>query len=155
MFRLTRGDYLMRASTRLAAPLAIAALAAAPAAAAEPAVPELARCEAPIGSVALVEGDQAGWSGWGLGSPRDLIVALAEESNCFTVDNPADTVPAQFLVTLIAGNKEEVDQGIAVRPDRCSAGCRGAARCWGCSAGSAARRRPWPPLSRWSAPATA
>jgi hypothetical protein len=104
----------MRASTRLAAPLAIAALAAAPAAAAEPAVPELARCEAPIGSVALVEGDQAGWSGWGLGSPRDLIVALAEESNCFTVDNPADTVPAQFLVTLIAGNKEEVDQGMAL-----------------------------------------
>lgn len=93
---------------------ALAGTPASAAAAAEPAVPELVRCEAPIGSVALVEGDQAGWSGWGLGSPRNLIVTLAEESNCFPVDNPADAVPAQFLVTLIAGSQEQVDKGMAL-----------------------------------------
>ncbi len=102
----------MSASIKLAVPLAIIALAAAPAAAKEAAVPELVRCEAPIGSIALVEGDQAGWSTWGLGSPRSLIAALAQESGCFTIDNPADATPAKFLVTLIAGSQEEVDKGM-------------------------------------------
>lgn len=32
-------------------------------------VPELVRCQESIGSIALVEGDQAGWTDWGLGSP--------------------------------------------------------------------------------------
>ncbi len=102
----------MSASRKLAVPFAIAALAAAPAAAKEAAAPELVRCAAPIGSVALVEGDQAGWSAWGLGSPRTLIAALAQESGCFTIDNPADAAPAKFLVTLIAGSQEEVDKGM-------------------------------------------
>ena len=73
---------------------------------------ELVRCTESIGSVALVEGDQAGWNEWGLGSPRALLVALASESGCFTVDNPNDTAPARFLVTLIAGSQEEVDKGM-------------------------------------------
>lgn len=74
--------------------------------------PELVRCAEPIGSIALVEGDQAGWTEWGLGSPRALINALAAESGCFTIDNPNDNAPARFLVTAIAGSAEEVDQGM-------------------------------------------
>jgi hypothetical protein len=96
---------------------AVAALAAtgagAPLAAkSKNAAPELVRCEESIGSIALVEGDQAGWSEWGLGSPRALINALATESGCFTIDNPNDNLPARFLVTAIAGSAEEVDQGM-------------------------------------------
>ena len=94
--------------------LAAGALVWAPGAAAKDKAPpvELVRCTESIGSVALVEGDQAGWSEWGLGSPRGLLVALASESGCFTIDNPNDTAPARFLVTLIAGSQEEVDKGM-------------------------------------------
>ena len=74
--------------------------------------PELVRCQESIGSIALVEGDQAGWNDWGLGSPRALINALATESGCFTIDNPNDAAPARFLVTAIAGTAEEVDKGM-------------------------------------------
>jgi hypothetical protein len=84
---------------------------AAPLAAKDP-PPELVRCQESIGSIALVEGDQAGWTEWGLGSPRALLNALATESGCFTIDNPNDAVPARFLVTAIAGSAEEVDKGM-------------------------------------------
>jgi hypothetical protein len=91
----------------------VVALAGAPLAAKEKAAPpELVRCEESIGSIALVEGDQAGWSEWGLGSPRALLNALVTESGCFTIDNPNDTAPARFLVTVIAGSAEEVDKGM-------------------------------------------
>lgn len=76
--------------------------------------PELVQCQDSIGSIALVEGDQAGWTDWGLGSPRALINALATESGCFTIDNPNDSAPARFLVTAIAGSAEEVDQGMEI-----------------------------------------
>lgn len=78
----------------------------------KPATAELVRCEASIGSIALVDGDQAGWTEWGLGSPRALLNAMVTESGCFTIDNPNDTVPARFLVTAIAGSAEEVDKGM-------------------------------------------
>lgn len=80
-------------------------------------VPELVRCQESIGTIALVEGDQAGWNEWGLGSPRALINALATESGCFTIDNPNDTAPARFLVTAIAGSAEEVDKGMELAKD--------------------------------------
>jgi hypothetical protein len=108
----------MTGSIKRAMPLAFAAavagLAMPPAAAAkeEAKTPELVHCDTPIGSIALVDGDQAGWSNWGLGSPRSLIASLAQQSGCFTVDNPADATPAKFLVTLIAGTQEEVDKGM-------------------------------------------
>jgi len=94
--------------------LAAGAMMWAPGASAKDKAPpvELVRCTESIGSVALVEGDQAGWNEWGLGSPRALLVALASESGCFTIDNPNDTAPARFLVTLIAGSQEEVDKGM-------------------------------------------
>lgn len=74
--------------------------------------PQLVNCEESLGVVALVDGDQAGWSKWGLGSPRALINALIAESGCFTIDNPNDDTPARFLMTAIAGSQEEVDQGM-------------------------------------------
>lgn len=70
------------------------------------------RCEASIGSIALVEGDQAEWTEWGLGSPRALLNAIATENGCFTIDNPNDAVPARFLVTAIAGSADEAGQGM-------------------------------------------
>ena len=76
--------------------------------------PELVSCEQSIGSIALVDGDQAGWAQWGLGSPRALINELARESGCFTINDPNSGTPARFLVTAIAGNQEEVDQGMEI-----------------------------------------
>ncbi|HSJ79085.1 MAG TPA: SH3 domain-containing protein [Erythrobacter sp.] len=100
---------------RFSAGIAAAAVIAAPLQAKDDkGTPELVRCSQSIGSIALVEGDQAGWTEWGLGSPRALINALAAESGCFTIDNPNDSAPARFLVTAIAGSAEEVDQGMEV-----------------------------------------
>lgn len=75
---------------------------------------ELARCSESLGTIAVVEGDTQGWSKYGLGSPRELIAALAAESRCFTMHRADDTTPATFLVNVIAGDAEEVDQGLSV-----------------------------------------
>lgn len=72
----------------------------------------LAKCDKSFGTVALVDGDTQGWTKYGLGSPRELIAALASESGCFTVHNPASGKPASFLMNVIAGDKEEVDKSI-------------------------------------------
>lgn len=98
--------------TYFAIGIAAAAIVAVPASAARDDTPELVRCTETIGSIALVDGEQAGWSEWGLGSPRAMINALAVESGCFTVDNPNDQIPARFLVTALAGTAEEVDQSL-------------------------------------------
>lgn len=74
--------------------------------------PTLAKCSQSLGTIALVDGDQAGWTKYGLGSPRELLNAMALESGCFTPKNPASTDPVRFLVNAIAGDKEEVDKGI-------------------------------------------
>lgn len=89
----------------LAASVAIGAIAA-PAHAKEAPV-ALAKCEKPLGSIAVVDGDTQGWTKYGLSSPRELIVAMATESGCFTVANGGR---ADFLVSAIAGDKEEIDQ---------------------------------------------
>lgn len=72
----------------------------------------LNKCDKSYGSVALVDGDTQGWTKYGLGSPRELIAALAVESGCFTVHNTASGKPASFLMNVIAGDKEEVDKSI-------------------------------------------
>ena len=72
----------------------------------------LAHCEASLGTIALVDGDQAGWTKYGLGSPRELLNAMALESGCFSPRNGASAEPVRFLVTAIADDKEEVDKGI-------------------------------------------
>ena len=60
---------------------AVALAATATATHAKDSPPDLAKCDQSLGTVALVDGDQAGWTQWGLGSPRELINALALESS--------------------------------------------------------------------------
>ena len=100
---------MARGNRALAAAMA-AALAGAPAAAKDAAV-ELAHCDASLGTIAVVDGDAQGWAEYGLGSPRELVSAMAVESGCFT-PHPGGNVPADFLVNVIAGDEEEVDQGM-------------------------------------------
>ncbi|PKP98634.1 MAG: SH3 domain-containing protein [Alphaproteobacteria bacterium HGW-Alphaproteobacteria-13] len=72
----------------------------------------LDKCEESYGTIAVVEGETQGWSEYGLGSPRELINALAVESGCFTPHNPGGGVSADFLMNVIAGDSEEVDKSI-------------------------------------------
>lgn len=101
----------MRGGAALAA-LAFALMATGAASAAEEEAVALTRCAKPFGSIAVVDGDTQGWTAYGLGSPRDLVGAMAAESGCFTLQDPASGVPANFLMNIIAGNKEEVDKGV-------------------------------------------
>ncbi len=96
----------------ITAALAASAILAAPAAAKDEPAASLTKCPASLGTVALVDGDTQGWTKFGLGSPRPLIAALAQESGCFTLHSPASGVPANFLMNVIAGSKEEVDKGV-------------------------------------------
>ena len=73
---------------------------------------ELVTCEESIGTIAIVDGDTQGWSEFDLGSPRELINALAIDSGCFTPHSAASGQPADFLMNVIAGTSEEVDQSI-------------------------------------------
>jgi hypothetical protein len=104
----------MNARTHVAA-VAMAALLlplATPIAAADkPAAPTLVTCEASLGTIALVDGDLAGWTQYGLGSPHELINALATQSGCFTPHTNM-SAPARFLITAVAGNQEEVDKSV-------------------------------------------
>lgn len=73
----------------------------------------LTKCDKPLGSIAVVDGDTQGWTKYGLESPRGLIAAMATQSGCFTVQS-AGGAPADFLFNAIAGDKEEVDKGIGL-----------------------------------------
>lgn len=75
-------------------------------------LPQVAKCEESLGSIAVTDGDAQGWIQFGLGSPRALIAALVSESGCFTMHDPASGQPANFLMSAIAGSKEEVDQTV-------------------------------------------
>lgn len=77
----------------------------------EPAL-SLSKCESNHGTIAVVDGDTQGWTKFGLGSPRELVNAFAIESGCFTPHNPASSEPADYLMNVIAGDKEEVDKSI-------------------------------------------
>lgn len=73
---------------------------------------DLATCTESLGTIAVVDGDTQGWAKVGLGSPRELVNALAIESGCFTPHSPASGEAADFLMNIIAGDSEEVDQSI-------------------------------------------
>lgn len=73
---------------------------------------QLTTCTESLGSIAVVDGDTQGWAKVGLGSPRELVNALAIESGCFTPHSPASGEAADFLMNVIAGDSEEVDQSI-------------------------------------------
>ena len=90
------------------------ALTISPAAARETEPIALATCEQSYGTIAVVDGDTQGWTAYGLGSPRELVNSLAAQSGCFTPHNAASGRPADFLMNVIAGDKEEVDQGMAI-----------------------------------------
>ncbi|HMO77022.1 MAG TPA: SH3 domain-containing protein [Sphingopyxis sp.] len=103
----------MRKSLGIVTVAALLSGTIAPAAAKEEPI-ALTRCEASYGTIAVVDGDTQGWSQYGLGSPRELINALAIESGCFTPHSPASGAPADFLMNVIAGDSEEVDKSIEV-----------------------------------------
>lgn len=75
---------------------------------------ELVSCEQSMGTIAVVDGDTQGWNEFDLGSPRALINTLATESGCFTPHNAASGKPADFLMNVVAGTSEEVDQSIEI-----------------------------------------
>ncbi|RYD49739.1 MAG: SH3 domain-containing protein [Sphingomonadales bacterium] len=93
---------------------ALALLGAATPAAARDKVAQLAKCEASAGTIAITDGDQQGWTQFKLSSPRGMLGALIEQSGCFTLHNPASGQPADFLMSAIAGSKEEVDQSVNI-----------------------------------------
>lgn len=107
MFRKSRFPFTLTLACAVLSGIPVAAHAADK----EPAV-SLAKCDRSLGSVALVDGETQGWTKFGLSSPRELIAAMARESGCFTLHDPASGKPASFLMNVIAGDKEEVDQTI-------------------------------------------
>lgn len=96
----------------IASGLAIAAFTTSPVSAAKKAPVELTKCETSFGTIAVVDGDTQGWSKFGLGSPRELVVQIARESGCFSIYNAGNGGSTDFLINVIAGDKEEVDKGV-------------------------------------------
>lgn len=75
---------------------------------------ELMTCEQSLGTIAVVDGDTQGWAEYDLGSPRALINTLAVDSGCFTPHSAASGEAADFLMNVVAGSTEEVDQSIEI-----------------------------------------
>jgi hypothetical protein len=90
----------------------LAMLAATPAAAKNEAPPSLTKCDSAIGTIAITDGDQQGWTQVKLSSPRPMLAALIEQSGCFTLHNPASGKAADFLLSAVAGSKEEIDKSM-------------------------------------------
>ena len=98
----------MLSALRLAAALVIIA-AATPASAGSKHRPiELVQCPTPLGSVAVIEGDARSWVEKKLGSPKQIIEALVNQSRCFTPYDPSSGQPSEFMLTIVAGDKVEV-----------------------------------------------
>lgn len=104
----------MKHAISASAMIACLALAAAPVPAMADDDLELVTCEESLGTIAVVDGDTQGWSDFNLGSPRELINTFAVESGCFTPHSAASGAPADYLLNVIAGTSEEVDQSIEV-----------------------------------------
>ena len=104
----------MKARYVILAAVSASTLVSAPVTAREREEVALATCEQSYGTIAVVDGDTQGWTEYGLASPRELISSLAVQSGCFTPHNAASGRPADFLMNVIAGDKEEVDQGMAI-----------------------------------------
>ena len=65
----------------------------------------ITKCAAPKGTIAIVDGDNQGWTKFGLGCPRDLLGAMVRESNCFTLHDASTGQPADFRMSAIAGDR--------------------------------------------------
>jgi hypothetical protein len=99
----------------LVASLLVSSIAPLPALAADKPkdeLPQVTKCEKSFGTIAVTDGDAQGWTQFGLGSPRTLIAALVAESGCFTMHDMATGQPANFLMSAVAGSKEEVDRTV-------------------------------------------
>lgn len=105
---MTKPQFISTSAITIATMIALGS----PAQAAKQTPVELTQCDSSYGTIAVVDGDTQGWSKFGLGSPRELVAAIARQSGCFEIHNAASTTSADFLVNVIAGNKEEVDQGV-------------------------------------------
>ncbi|MDB5669246.1 MAG: penicillin-binding protein activator LpoB [Alphaproteobacteria bacterium] len=103
---------MTRNRTSLVAFCTLAMLAASPVAAKDDAAPSLAKCESPLGTIAITDGDQQGWTQFNLSSPRPMLGALIEQSGCFTLHNAASGRPADFLLSAVVGSKEEIDKSV-------------------------------------------
>jgi hypothetical protein len=99
-------------SLRLAAAATLALAAASAASAKDESPPSVAKCDSAIGTIAITDGDQQGWTQVKLSSPRAMLAALIEQSGCFTLHNPASGKPADFLLSATAGSKEEIDKSM-------------------------------------------
>jgi|GEM_PF-315335 len=69
---------------------------------------ELVQCDTPMGSIAVIEGDARSWVEKKLGSPKQIIEALVDQSRCFTPYDPSSGEASQFMLTIVAGDKVEV-----------------------------------------------
>lgn len=69
---------------------------------------ELVQCDTPLGSIAVIEGDARSWVEKKLGSPKQIIKALVDQSRCFTLYDPSSGEASQFMLTIVAGDKVEV-----------------------------------------------
>ena len=87
-------------------------LAAAGVSAKEAEVPQVTKCPQSYGTIAVTDGDTQGWTQFGLGSPRELLAAIIAESGCFTAYSPASGQPATYLMSAVAGSKEEIDKTV-------------------------------------------
>jgi hypothetical protein len=99
-------------SLRLAAAAALALAAASAASAKDETPPAVAKCDSAIGSIAITDGDQQGWTQVKLSSPRAMLATLIEQSGCFALHNPASGKAADFLLSATAGSKEEIDKSM-------------------------------------------
>lgn len=75
-------------------------------------LPVITKCATSYGTLAITDGDNQGWTQLGLGSPRELLASIAADSGCFTMHDTASGVPANFLMSAVAGSKEEVDKTV-------------------------------------------
>ena len=75
-------------------------------------LPQVTKCEKSYGTIAVTDGDNQGWTQFGLGSPRELIAAIVAESGCFKMHSMASGAPATFLMSAVAVSKEEVDKTV-------------------------------------------
>ncbi|WP_321326549.1 SH3 domain-containing protein [uncultured Parasphingorhabdus sp.] len=69
---------------------------------------ELVQCDTPLGTVAVIEGDARSWVDKKLGSPKQVVKALVNQSRCFTSYQPSSGEASQFVLTIVAGDKVEV-----------------------------------------------
>ena len=103
---------MTRKTIRSAGLATIAMLAAAPAAAKDAPPPSVTRCEQPLGTIAITDGDQQGWTQMNLSSPRPMLATMIAQSGCFTLHDPASGRAADFLLSAVAGSKEEIDRSM-------------------------------------------